>query len=971
MNVDSSRGPEKTEVIIVVHGTGAGQRNPADPHWWEVPHSAFARELESALGSKCCFAEPFCWNGNNYESDRRSAANELLDRLRKEDKAERRYHLIGHSHGGSIIWHALVGSVGFWKKPLSGLATWTTVGTPFLTFKPDYGAWWLPVATAAALAGCVAAAFILWEPVLEHDAILSDANTFALVGTLALFGLLAAISLWLTVQSGRLTAAWVATSLGVIRSRIAAREYHSRWLAIWHVDDEPIGGLAGTLVDPASVASRKAGINESRFRKAVISLYNAVAARPLNQFAWTIVMSRLQGSDILGLRMTGSADAPEALLRGQPALRDPIASDLRQAADRVAGESVSGIRQQLSLLSKLKTGDEAIARLARTITWRELIHTSYFNQAEVVRAIARHVGGAPGPCQGWTPAASPIRPQRPFHALAAAKAALVLLVVGSLSLAAFSAFNAAIAPYTASYQLRQIANSVASERGLQPELVNLRYDSAPGELLIRLYALGELDDPKGALQRIANEDTRGRAAQRLAYSLGHAGKASELSRLIADVQTIPGFEGSRVRGAVALQGLLGVLTTASEVDRSIVSKALDSVEDSDRLVFEAFMTQWIIPSLYARGLDDMARRAGGDRMNSSDGDCGEERNVVLKAARLGASEIALQWIEKCRDGKRVVEILDLAVSEAYGRRHSAAAARLLQRRVEVQALSPPFVAVDTVNILLDANRTADAIRAATMLLERWRQTKPRTGAREVASLATRLRAHGEAALGAALISIVEAGVRDQLTQEDDDREKIATARDLAFLLAHTGRRPEALQTATDASQTGEAQIAEKGYNAAIHFIIAGVTLAEVGEKSAAADRLKRAKVTLSNYYPLENRIALYDATIESLALIDPVAARAAIDACIADNARVDIAEIRARNFAALARRFMSIQDAYRARMIAERAGGSEQVLSGYKDILDSKIEHRQPESRERFALDEKRFPSIIPLFSEELPPKSH
>jgi hypothetical protein len=61
-------------------------------------------------------------------------------------------------------------------------------------------------------------------------------------------------------------------------------------------------------------------------------------------------------------------------------------------------------------------------------------------------------------------------------------------------------------------------------------------------------------------------------------------------------------------------------------------------------------------------------------MNSSDGDCGEERNVVLKAAQLGASEIALQWIEKCKDSNRVVEILDQAVSEAYGTSHSAAAA---------------------------------------------------------------------------------------------------------------------------------------------------------------------------------------------------------------------------------------------------------------------------------------------------------
>jgi hypothetical protein len=99
---------------------------------------------------------------------------------------------------------------------------------------------------------------------------------------------------------------------------------------------------------------------------------------------------------------------------------------------------------------------------------------------------------------------------------------------------------------------------------------------------------------------------------------------------------------------------------------------------------------------------------------------------------------------------------------------------------------------------------------------------------------------------------------------------------------------------------------------------------------------------------------------QSLARIDTFAARAAIDAGIADNARVDIAEIRAQNFAALVRPFMSIQDAYRARMIAERAGASEQVLSGYKAILDSMIEYRQPESRERLVLDEKRFPSIIP-----------
>jgi hypothetical protein len=313
------------------------------------------------------------------------------------------------------------------------------------------------------------------------------------------------------------------------------------------------------------------------------------------------------------------------------------------------------------------------------------------------------------------------------------------------------------------------------------------------------------------------------------------------------------------------------------------------------------MIQWIIPSLYARGLEDMVRRAGGDRTNSSDGDYGAERNVALKAGSWGHRK------SPCNGSKNA--------ETAKGRRNSRSGRfrglwhEPLRGGGAVVAtacrLSPPFVAIDTVNILLDAGRSADAIRAANILLERWRQTKPQTGAREVVSLATRLRAHGEAALGgASLISIVEEGVRDRLIQEDDDREKIATVRDLTFLLAHTGRRLEALQTATDASQTGEAQIAERGYNAAIHFIIAGVTLAEIDEKAAASDQLKRATVTLSNYYPLENRIVLYDATIESLARIDTVAARAAIDTCIADNARADIAEIRARNFAALARRFI-------------------------------------------------------------------
>ena len=114
---------------------------------------------------------------------------------------------------------------------------------------------------------------------------------------------------------------------------------------------------------------------------------------------------------------------------------------------------------------------------------------------------------------------------------------------------------------------------------------------------------------------------------------------------------------------------------------------------------------------------------------------------------------------------------------------------------------------------------------------------------------------------------------------------------------------------------------------------------------------------------------LYNTTIEALTPLDLHVARAAIDACAADIARLDVPELRARNFAGLARRYAAIQDTYRARAIAERAASPEHVLSGYKDILDHMIGLTEPRSRQRFALDEDRAPSELSVFSEALPPK--
>ena len=51
--------------------------------------------------------EVFHWSGENSERSRIKAGRDLLEYLLALESAGRGYHLIGHSHGGSVIWHAL------------------------------------------------------------------------------------------------------------------------------------------------------------------------------------------------------------------------------------------------------------------------------------------------------------------------------------------------------------------------------------------------------------------------------------------------------------------------------------------------------------------------------------------------------------------------------------------------------------------------------------------------------------------------------------------------------------------------------------------------------------------------------------------------------------------------------------------------------------------------------------------------
>lgn len=135
-NADFPRLAENSDqaaLVILVHGTYAGDSENAGQKWWQEGSPAVT-QLRSRLPRGVKIAEGsevFHWSGENSERARSKAGRQLLERLRALEAEQRDYHLVGHSHGGSVIWKTLKAkSLG--QQPLKHLKSWTTVGTPYL-----------------------------------------------------------------------------------------------------------------------------------------------------------------------------------------------------------------------------------------------------------------------------------------------------------------------------------------------------------------------------------------------------------------------------------------------------------------------------------------------------------------------------------------------------------------------------------------------------------------------------------------------------------------------------------------------------------------------------------------------------------------------------------------------------------------------------------------------------------------------
>ena len=131
-----SESPDRA-TVVVVHGTFSGKAADGPPRWYE-PGEDFCRRLDAELESRGSAARcwrhleageaHFHWDGANDWLSRRRAAVRLREQVRGLIAKGWEVHLVGHSHGGNVIFDAITNDVGRVEDWFSGRVA--LLGTP-------------------------------------------------------------------------------------------------------------------------------------------------------------------------------------------------------------------------------------------------------------------------------------------------------------------------------------------------------------------------------------------------------------------------------------------------------------------------------------------------------------------------------------------------------------------------------------------------------------------------------------------------------------------------------------------------------------------------------------------------------------------------------------------------------------------------------------------------------------------------
>ena len=241
--------------LITVHGTfahiegklGTMAINEHDAEAWWQSNAKFTNGLREMVEGENgpVTIEPFVWSGDNAESDRRAAGVRLFNRLQELESQNEKYCLLGHSHGGSVISHALLQSV-VNNKPLNGLQRWITVGTPFVELRKERFLFLrLPLILKAIFVASLMLLF-MYGVSTAGELIYGNirfANQYQ-VWRIVLSGLLAALPFVIFY--------FIANMLDNKRLfryrrkhiKAARQQFAQKWVPLVHEDDEAVSGLS-------------------------------------------------------------------------------------------------------------------------------------------------------------------------------------------------------------------------------------------------------------------------------------------------------------------------------------------------------------------------------------------------------------------------------------------------------------------------------------------------------------------------------------------------------------------------------------------------------------------------------------------------------------------------------------------------------------------------------------------------------
>ena len=98
---------DQSELVILIHGTAAGDIEDSGERWWQLG-SQTRQFLDDRLkGVAHCDTQPFHWSGENSQQERLNAATRLALIINDLESKQQKYHLVAHSHGGSVVWQML------------------------------------------------------------------------------------------------------------------------------------------------------------------------------------------------------------------------------------------------------------------------------------------------------------------------------------------------------------------------------------------------------------------------------------------------------------------------------------------------------------------------------------------------------------------------------------------------------------------------------------------------------------------------------------------------------------------------------------------------------------------------------------------------------------------------------------------------------------------------------------------------